>query len=126
MARVLLLKAANPGFGVELSGGEQGDSVFHPDFGTRIGEYYEVLGASPWFGQLLKLEAIRLAAIPYTDSLDNQQSTPFQCVQRVHAVDVRGALTSGRLPIWVVFEVNGVGRWSDDLDIFLPPKWASS
>jgi hypothetical protein len=105
---------------------QQGDSVFHPDFGTRIGEYYEVLRASPWFGQLLKLEAIRLAAIPYIDSLDNQQYTPFQCVQRVHAVDVRSEPINGRLPIQVVFEVNGVGRWNHDLDIFLPPKSAGS
>jgi hypothetical protein len=78
---------------------QQGESLFNPDFGTRIGEYYEVLGASPWFGQLLKLEAIRLAAIPYNDSLDNQQYTPFQCVQRVHAVDIRGELVNRRLPI---------------------------
>ncbi|QCJ96287.1 hypothetical protein DAA61_10575 [Bradyrhizobium sp. WBAH33] len=105
---------------------QQGESLFNPDFGTRIGEYYEVLGASPWFGQLLKLEAIRLAAIPHNDSLDNRQYTPFRCVQRVHAVDVRGEPMNNRLPIRVVFEVNGVGRWSHDLDIFLPPKSAGS
>jgi hypothetical protein len=105
---------------------QQGESLYNPDFGTRIGEYYEVLGASPWFGQLLKLEAIRLAAIPHNDSLDNRQYTPFQCVQRVHAVNVSDEPTSGRLPLRVVFEVNGVGRWSHDLDIFLPLKSASN
>lgn len=105
---------------------QRGDSLFDPDFGTRIGEYYEVLGTSPWFGQLLKLEAIRLAAIPYSDSLDNRQYTAFQCVQRVYAVDVRGEPISGRMPIQVVFQVNGIGRWSHDLDIFLPLKSAGA
>ncbi len=105
---------------------QQGESLFNPDFGTRIGEYYEVLGASPWFGQLLKLEAIRLAAIPHNDSLDDRQYTAFRCVQRVLAVDVLSEPKNRHLPLRVVFDVNGVGRWSHDLDIFLPPKSASS
>ena len=99
----------------------RGESPFHPDYGTRLAEYYDAFLESPWLGQLLKLEAIRQAAIPYHDEVLDVHYTPLRCVEQVVSVDVLAEAPEGkRLPIKVAFEVKGVGRWDRELSIFMP------
>lgn len=47
----------------------RGESWFAPSYGTRIREYSTEFFGSPWLPRLIKLEAIRMAAIPYSDSV---------------------------------------------------------
>jgi hypothetical protein len=102
---------------------QKGESPFHRDFGTRFAEYYRLLSGSPWFGRFLKLEVIRQAAIPYTDSINNRQYTPLQCVERVFGIEVLAdAPTKGWLPIRVDLDVKGVGRWQHDLSVCIPQE----
>jgi hypothetical protein len=99
----------------------KGESLFHPDFGTRFAEYYRQLSGSPWLEHFLKLELIRQAAIPYTDTIMNRQYTPLQCVERVFGIELlANAPTKNWLPIRVDFDVKGVGRWQHDLSICIP------
>jgi hypothetical protein len=109
---------------------QKGESPFHKDFGTRFAEYFRLLAGSPWFEQILKLEVIRQAAIPYIDPLDNRQYTPFQCVKRVYGIELLADAPSGNwLPIRLDLEVRGLGRWQRELSICVPkeevkrPSW---
>ncbi len=102
---------------------QRGESPFHRDFGTRFAEYYRVLSGSPWFEHFLKLEVIRLAAIPYVDPLSHRRYTPFQCVERVYGIQLLAdAPTNKWLPIRVDLEVKGVGRWKHGLSICVPKE----
>lgn len=102
---------------------QKGERMFRPESGVAIREYYEILGSTPWFAQLIKLEAIRLSAIPLLDSLSQREYTPFQCVERVNDVEVLNTTPDNkRLPIRVSFDVKGVGNWTHTLGIFLDPE----
>ncbi len=108
---------------------QKGESPFHRDFGTRFAEYYRLLSGSQWFEQLLKLEVIRQAAIPYIDPLNNRQYTPLQCVERVFGIKILAdAPTNNWLPIRLDLQVKGVGRWQHDLSVCVPqePIWRHS
>jgi hypothetical protein len=100
---------------------QRGESPFHGDYGVRFAQYFEAFRGSPWLGQLLKLEAIRQAAIPYHDALQNRDYTPLQCVERVWAIEALADAPEGQwLPIRVDFEVRGLGRWQHELSICVP------
>jgi hypothetical protein len=100
---------------------QMGESPFHPDSGTRFGEYYRLLRGSPWFERFLKLEIIRQAAIPYTDSILNQQNTPLQCVERVFGIEIlASAPIKNWLPVRLDLDVKGIGRWQHELSIYIP------
>jgi hypothetical protein len=100
---------------------QRGESVFYRDFGTRFAEYYRLLSGSPWFERFLKLEVIRQAAIPYIDIINNRQSTPLQCVERVFGIELLAdAPTNNWLPIRVDLDVKGVGRWRHQLSVCIP------
>ncbi|WP_035210657.1 HNH endonuclease [Acidithiobacillus thiooxidans] len=102
---------------------QRGESPFHQDFGTRFAEYYNLLVGSPWFARYLKLEVIRQAAIPYTDLTNDQQHTPLRCVKRVYGVEVLASTpTNNWLPIRVDLDVNGVGRWRNNLSVYIPSE----
>jgi len=102
---------------------QKGESPIHPDFGTRLAEYYRLLRGSPWFGQLLKLEVIRQAAIPYVDAALKRQYTPMLCVERVHGIQILADAPMGNwLPVRVDLDVKGVGRWRYDLSICIPAE----
>ncbi|HXI05348.1 MAG TPA: hypothetical protein VNJ49_03305 [Bradyrhizobium sp.] len=104
---------------------QKGESPFHKDFGTRFAEYFRLLAGSPWFEQILKLEVIRQAAIPYIDPLDNRQYTPFLCVERVYGIELLADVPSGNwLPIRVDLEVRGLGRWQRELSVCVPKEEA--
>ena len=102
---------------------QRGESPIHRDFGTRFAEYYNMLAGSPWFDLYLKLEVIRQAAIPYIDPTNNQQYTPFLCVERVFGVAILAdAPTKNWLPIRVELSVKGLGRWQHDLSVCIPSE----
>jgi hypothetical protein len=96
-----------------------GESPFYRDFGSRFSEYFELFAGSPWLDQLLKLEVVRLAAVPYADPVLGTQYTPFQCINQVRAVSVLGMPANNRVPVRFDLEVAGVGPWSRDLAIFV-------
>jgi len=100
---------------------QKGESPLHHDFGTRLAEYCRLLSGSPWFEQLLKLEVIRQAAIPYVDTVHNRHYTPFLCVTRVFGITILAdAPTNNWLPIRVDLDVKGLGRWQHDLSVCVP------
>jgi hypothetical protein len=97
-----------------------GESPFNPEFGTRLAEYYALYRASPWLGRLIKLEAIRQAAIPYRDPLLRRDYTPLHCVDRVHDVEVLAGQPQGDwLPVRFDLDIAGIGRWSADISIHI-------
>jgi hypothetical protein len=66
---------------------------------------------------------IRQASIPYADPINNQNRTPFLCVERVFGVEILAAApTKNWLPIRVDLDVKGLGRWKRDLSICVPPE----
>lgn len=102
---------------------QRGESVFNPTFGIRFFEYFETFKGSPWLALLLKLDVVRQAAIPYTDSVLNRQYTPLRCVTGVYGLELLSETPrDNRLPVRVDFEVQGLGRWQRDLSIYLPTK----
>ena len=52
---------------------QQGELLFHRNFGTRLAEYYFTYRTKPWLEALLRLEVIRQASIPYHDDLHNSE-----------------------------------------------------
>lgn len=100
---------------------QKGELLFDRDLGARLAEYYNLLRGSPWLEHLFKLEVIRQAAIPYTDTLSGMPHTPLQCVERVWGVEVLVEDPKNQsLPIRVDLEVKGVGRWQHEMFIDLP------
>lgn len=100
---------------------QRGESPFHRDFGSRLAEYYGLLQGSPWFERLFKLEVIRQAAIPYHDPTFNRDYTPLQCVEHVLGVKMLAAAPENNLlPVRIDLDVNGIGRWSHEIRVFIP------
>jgi len=97
----------------------RGESPFHTEFGSRLAEYWTNFVGSPWLGELLKLDVIRLASIPYADPILGRSYTPLQCVERVNSVEVIGDLAARRLPIRLDLQVAGLGPWIRDLAVFV-------
>jgi hypothetical protein len=54
---------------------KRGESPFHPNFGSRIGKYFEADHNTQMLVKFIKLDAIRLAAIPYQDETGNRAYT---------------------------------------------------
>lgn len=87
-------------------------------FGHRLAEYFSLYRDSTWFDRLVKLEVIRLASIPYYDDVRGSAYTPFQCVERVVAVDIIGSASDRNLlQARVEFDVAGIGRWKTDVSL---------
>ena len=102
---------------------QKGESPFHRDFGAQLAEYWRDFSGTIWFSRLLKLEASRLASIPYSDPRTGTSYTPFQCAERVQSVALLAeAPTNNWLPIHVELDVKGLGRWAHDLSICVPPE----
>jgi hypothetical protein len=95
----------------------RGESPFHTAFGSRLAEYWADYVGSPWLGELMKLDVIRLASIPYADPVLGQSYTPLQCVIRVNSVEVIGDLSGRRLPVRLDLQIAGLGAWSRDLAV---------
>jgi hypothetical protein len=95
----------------------RGESPFHTTFGSRLAEYWTNYVGSPWLAELMKLDVIRLASIPYADPVLGQSYTPLQCVERVNSVEVIGDLADRRLPVRLNLQIAGLGAWSRDIAV---------
>lgn len=99
----------------------QGESPFHPKAGSRLKEYFDAFEDSPWLQRWVKLEVIRLACIPYRDTTLNREYTPLQSVLHVNDVQQVDATRTGD---WLKFrfslDVQGVGPWEQEIEIFVP------
>lgn len=102
-------------------GMQQGEIAFHPEHGSRTGEFFRLFGNSVWFQELVKLEIIRLAAIPRLDA--GTENLPLQCVDRVNSVELlESKPINKRIPANVELIVNGVGQWSQKIELFIPER----
>jgi hypothetical protein len=78
---------------------------------------------SPWLNWLLTLDldVVRQASIPFTDPLLKRSYTPLQCVTRVRSIELLADVpTENRIPLRVDFDVQGLGRWQQELHAYLP------
>ena len=102
---------------------QRGENVFAPTAGIRFFEYFEAFKGSPWLALLMKLDVIRQAAIPHTESVMNRQDTPLRCVTRVHSFELLSETPKeSRLPVRVDLDIQGLGRWQRNLSIYMPTK----
>ena len=101
---------------------QRSEMMWDRDYGAELVSYFDEFRDSPWLEHLLKLEVIRLAAIPHTSVMPpNSESTPLQCVERVYGIELLSDTpTNDWLPIRVDFDVKGIGRWQHDLAILMP------
>ena len=95
----------------------RGALAFHPDWGTRLAEYYVLLQGSRWFDDMVRLEVIRQAAIPIDEGGPQGAETPLRCVLRVFDARVTREAVHGWLPVNVGLDVKGIGRWDRELRI---------
>ena len=104
-----------------LMGLAKGDNVFHPKSGTMISNFYKDFAGSPWLDRLLKMEVIRLAAIPVADRLLKSTHTPLRCVTRVRDVMIVSGADQDRqrIPFRLKLDVNGVGSWTKIITVFI-------
>jgi len=101
----------------------QGESLFHPNYGSRLNQFYKDYKGTPWLSSLFKLDVIRLASIPYSDSFSSNESyLPLSCVNHVDAIQI---IESERKDKWVPIdfhlEIEGLGKWNKRISIFVPP-----
>ena len=105
---------------------QKASNFIHGDFGTKVAEYHSLYRSTRWLKTLMKLEAIRLASIPYADATLKTEYTPFVCVDRVHDFCLLdGGLAGSWCKAFIDLEVNGLGRWSTELSVFIgkhPPE----
>jgi hypothetical protein len=95
-----------------------GESPFFPQAGSRIGEYFEAYRGTHLLAPFIKLEVIRLAAIPAYQERQEPIHTPLRCIDSVRDVAIPSeALVNKRLTINLDLDVNGVGRWRCELAI---------
>lgn len=98
----------------------RGEPLLPANFGSRIAEYFALYGGTPWFERLVKLEMVRLAAIPYRDETTRTLTTPLDCIERVIAVTAAPEFSADRrLPIRVALDVAGLGHWERDLKVYV-------
>lgn len=96
----------------------RGDLKYSQRFGTRIAEYWYLFRNSPWFGQLLKLEVIRLAAIPYWDDRIGDSYTPLGCIDRTVSVDpIVHRCSENEVVLKLTLDVRGLGPWTNEVSI---------
>lgn len=98
----------------------RGEMFYNPVFGSRLKEYFDDFNGTPWLERLFKLEVIRLACVPYPDSLSSEQYTPFQSVRRVQSIELREQRSGNWLPFRFELDVEGLGLWQTELSIFVP------
>jgi hypothetical protein len=98
----------------------RGDYRLYPDHGTRFAEFYRAFKASPWLGRLLKLDVVRLAAIPYADAIAKSEYLPLHCVDSVRDVTVLDE-SAKELRIRIDLDVFGLGPWNCEVHVSLEP-----
>ncbi len=102
---------------------QRGESPFSPRSGMRFFEFFETFGGSLWLEKLLMLDVVRQAAIPCVDSTMRQSYLPLQCVTRVYGVELLADVPiDHRLPVRLDLDVKGVGRWRQQMLVYMPTK----
>lgn len=100
-------------------GMQQGEALLHPEHGSRTGEFFKLFGNSVWFQDLVKLEIIRLAAIPRNNL--GGEHLPLECVEKVNSVELLADQpVNRRIPATVGLSVKGLGLWSHKIELFIP------
>lgn len=97
-----------------------GESRFYPKAGSRLKEYFDEYENTTWLRKLVKLKVIRLASVPYHDSLNQEDTTPLQCVLRVDDVIQMEDRAQDLVLFNFKLAVQGVGKWEDAVRIFIP------
>lgn len=90
--------------------------------GSHFSELYEALRGSTWFEHLVKCELVRLACIPAPARLGRKTSEcpPLLCVRQVLGVRIPDAtLVDQRLRLEVDFDLEGYGRWTGDISLYI-------
>lgn len=90
--------------------------------GSHLSELYGWLRGSTWFEHLVKCELVRLACIPAPVRHGSRATNypPFLCVRQVLGVRIPDStLVDGRLHVEVDFDLEGHGRWTGDLSLFI-------
>ena len=100
---------------------QHGESPIHRNAGARLTEYFDLFRDSSWLSDLIKLEVIRHACVPYLDPIQKKEYTLLQSINRVYNIEL---LNTESKPNWVPFhfdlEVEGLGRWQRDIPICIP------
>lgn len=100
---------------------QRGELFFHPTFGTRIREYFELFSDSHWLPHLLKLEVIRMACIPVDTGAAEQPYTALRCVSRVRSIErLQPEQETAWIPFRLHLDVQGVGPWDCEIPIYIP------
>lgn len=102
---------------------QQGESPINSAAGCRFYEYFERFRGTPWLSLLMTLDVVRAAAIPINDIFQRTQYPPLQCVTRVRNVELLDETpVNSRLPVRVDLDIQGIGRWQNDLSIYMPTR----
>ena len=100
---------------------QRNESAFDPDFGMRFFEFFEEFKGSPWLNALLKLDVIRMAAIPHTDAPRKRQYTSLVGVSRVFDFELLSEVVSApRLPVRLRLDIKGLGDWRHEPTVYMP------
>ncbi|WP_186185180.1 toll/interleukin-1 receptor domain-containing protein [Burkholderia gladioli] len=98
----------------------QGESMFARTEGSRLQEYYWRYRDTPHLESMLKIDVIRLAAIPYDDS--KRPQPPLLCVERVWALKLLAEEpVAKRIPLRLDLEIKGLGRHEHEVSLLMPP-----
>jgi hypothetical protein len=88
--------------------------------GSFISDYRERYADSAWLSRLIMMEIIRLSFVPRKSSAANKKVAPLAWVKRVNSVKIPTfELTEQYLSIHVDAELEGVGKWSGALPVFI-------
>lgn len=96
----------------------RGELLGSPDWGSDLRQRFAELGDVELFERLVGLEAMRMASIPYADR-DGSSATPLRCVDRIVSLKLSPGRDADHRRAHVVAEVNGIGRWEEDIEILV-------
>ncbi|HDR9087464.1 TPA: hypothetical protein QDB10_003381, partial [Burkholderia vietnamiensis] len=98
----------------------QGESMLARTEGSRLQEYYWRYRDTPHLESMLKIDVIRLAAIPYDDA--KRPQPPLLCVERVWALKLLAdEPVEKRIPLRLDLEIKGLGRREHEVPLLMPP-----
>lgn len=101
-------------------GAARGTWFLEPRGGSHLSDLYWRYEGSPWFQRLVMLEMIRLASLPSSGARHRAHATPLACVNRINSVEVPSfELEAQELRMAVEFDLEGIGPWSGELDVFI-------
>lgn len=101
-------------------GSALGESPFSPRSGSRISEYFYGFGGTALLEPLIKLELVRLASLRTDSRLYKSEFAPLSSISAVKSVAIIYPRNDDRyLKARVTLDVEGVGEWQDDIDIFI-------